>query len=340
VNYQWAIEGDIKGCFDNIDHHKLMVRVRRRIGDAKVNRLVVAFLKAGVLADGHFLRGEAGTPQGGILSPLLANIALSAIDERYARNVWDRRTPTLQTDPEKVEVRARNLRVKDRANGRVVLVPTRYADDFIILVGAPWGPDRDHRAREAALAEKEALSAYLKETLGLDLSEEKTLVTPVTEGFFFLGHRVGIRPHQRTGLPACSIVIPKERTQRLREQIKDLFRSSSTKRTLAARLETLNPMLRGWANFYRHAHRSNRVFNGIDHYVWWAIYRWLRKKHKGASPGTIIARYGRKPGRRSIHWADGKHTCFRTTSVESGRFLLGSQTRPNYVTNIHGEPSA
>jgi retron-type reverse transcriptase len=96
--YQWAVEGDIKGCFDNIDHHALMVRVRRRIGDPKVNRLVLAFLKAGVLAEEQFLRSDRGTPQGGILSPLLANIALSAIEERYERHVWPRRTPTTLTD--------------------------------------------------------------------------------------------------------------------------------------------------------------------------------------------------------------------------------------------------
>ena len=76
--YQWAIEGDIKGCFDNIDHHALMVRVRQRVGDPKVNRLVLAFLKAGILSEAQFVRTESGTPQGGILSPLLANIALQA----------------------------------------------------------------------------------------------------------------------------------------------------------------------------------------------------------------------------------------------------------------------
>ena len=74
--YQWAIEGDIKACFDNIDHHALMVRLRRRIGDRKVSRLVLAFLKSGILSEEQFTRSEAGTPQGGILSPLLANIAL------------------------------------------------------------------------------------------------------------------------------------------------------------------------------------------------------------------------------------------------------------------------
>jgi group II intron reverse transcriptase/maturase len=86
LTYQWAIEGDIKGCFDNIDHHGLMVRVRRRVGDPKVCRLVVAFLKAGVLTRDQFSSSDTGTPQGGILSPLLANIALSVLDERYDTN--------------------------------------------------------------------------------------------------------------------------------------------------------------------------------------------------------------------------------------------------------------
>jgi RNA-directed DNA polymerase len=70
LSYQWAVEGDIKGCFDNIDHHGLMVRVRRRIGDSKVSRLVLAFLKSGALSEAQFFRTDSGTPQGGILSPL------------------------------------------------------------------------------------------------------------------------------------------------------------------------------------------------------------------------------------------------------------------------------
>jgi len=85
--YLWAIEGDIRGCFDNISHHGLMQRVRRRIGDTKANRLVRAFLSAGILSEKQFVRIDTGTPQGGILSPLLANIALSVIDERYTRHV-------------------------------------------------------------------------------------------------------------------------------------------------------------------------------------------------------------------------------------------------------------
>ena len=88
--YQWVIEGDIKGCFDHIDHHALMQRIRHRVADRRVNRLVVQFLKAGVLMEEQFIQTPTGTPQGGILSPLLANIALSAIEERYERWVHHR----------------------------------------------------------------------------------------------------------------------------------------------------------------------------------------------------------------------------------------------------------
>jgi retron-type reverse transcriptase len=127
--YQWAIEGDIKGCFDNIDHHAVMMRVRRRIGDTKVSRLVLAFLQAGVLSEEQFSRTHAGTPQGGILSPLLANIALGELDERYERHVWPRRTPTLETSAKEIEHRAKRRREYDRWAGRPVLNPVRYADD-------------------------------------------------------------------------------------------------------------------------------------------------------------------------------------------------------------------
>ena len=89
--YQWVIEGDIKGCFDNIDHHQLMERVRARVADGKVTRLIAQFLKAGVLSDGFLLPTDKGTPQGGVISPLLANIALGIIEERYERWTHHRR---------------------------------------------------------------------------------------------------------------------------------------------------------------------------------------------------------------------------------------------------------
>src|ERR1700733_5127307 len=131
--FQWAIEGDIKGCFDNIGHHGLMERVRRRVGDAKLTRLVLAFLKCGALAEAQFLRTDSGTPQGGILSPLLANVALSVIEEKYERHVWPRGTATRlsrigrpslpRTDPDPIARRAYENRANDKRSGRPVFMP-------------------------------------------------------------------------------------------------------------------------------------------------------------------------------------------------------------------------
>ena len=341
--YQWAIEGDIKGCFDNIDHHLLMERMRQRIRDAKVNRLVVAFLKAGILAEAQFLRAENGTPQGGVLSPLLANIALGVLDERYERYVWPRRTPgrwtgTPVTDPEKINLRARKNRATDKPHG-TVFVPIRYADDFVVVVSAPPGPRQFERAKVAALKEKSEIAVLLRKHVGVELSESKTLVTPVTEKFRFLGHDVRVRPKRYERTPICAAVIPKEASLRLRERIKDLFRRRTMVGSLLDRLRVLNPLLRGWANFYRHAYDAYRVFNANDHYVWHTIYRWCRKKHGGVSPRLLIDRYARR-GPRGLEWNQGGMSCFRLTSVATGHFKLRQQHPPAYAEPIYGEPGA
>src|SRR5207244_1389800 len=124
---------------------------------------------------------DAGTPQGGILSPLLANIALSVIDERYERHVWPRHSEPRSADPTVLARRAVYRRRYDRSVNRNIFFPIRYADDFIILVSVPPGPNQEERARQAAEQEKVELSLLLKERLNLELSETKTLVTPVTK---------------------------------------------------------------------------------------------------------------------------------------------------------------
>src|SRR5262249_7471558 len=183
VPYQWVIEGDIKGCFDHIDHHLLMNRVRGHCVDRKVNRLLVQFLKAGVLAEEQFVRTEAGTPQGGIASPLLANIALGLIEERYERWV-NHQTKCQQRRTSDGVTAARRARCTDRRAGRAVFFPIRYADDFVVLVGG---------TEAEALAEQEALEIVLRDGMGLTLSPEKTRITSLTRGFEFLGHRVRLR---------------------------------------------------------------------------------------------------------------------------------------------------
>src|SRR5262249_8221649 len=153
-SYEWVLEGDITACFDEIDHVALMDRVRRRIGDKGVLALVKAFLKAGILSEGGVERDTStGTPQGGILSPLLANIALTALDDHFAE-AWAGFGHTSSS--------RRWRRVKGLATYRLV----RYADDFVVLVAG-------RRAHAEAL--RDEVAAVLR-PIGLRLSETKTRV--------------------------------------------------------------------------------------------------------------------------------------------------------------------
>jgi group II intron reverse transcriptase/maturase len=333
--YQWAIEGDIKGCFDNISHHGLMQRVRRRVGDNKVNRLVLAFLKAGVLSEEQFLRTEIGTPQGGILSPLLANIALAVIDERYARWVWPRHDRA-SVAPAELQAEAQRNRGKDRSL-TPVFVPIRYADDFIILVSAPPGADQMHVAQQAAIEEKAELAKVLGQELGLQLSEEKTLVTPVTAPMRFLGHHVRVQYDPKMGW-SSKVVIPKDRTKRLRAKVR-LCLASGTHVSLKSKLVQLNPVLRGWSGYYQHARGAKEVLNHLDFDVWRSVAQWLRRKHSDVGMKRLFARYGwRKPNGRAWHWCDGPTKLYEMAERPTGRYRLAWFRPANFASTSMESP--
>ncbi len=327
--YPWVIEGDIRACFDEIGHHALLTRLRRRVADRKVTRLIGQFLKAGVLDEERFMRTPAGTPQGGILSPLLANIALSAVEERYER--WVHKKPAqrknAQLDPKKA---ARCARQTDRLAGRLVCLPVRYADDFVVLVSG---------SREQAETEKNALAEHLRSTLGLELSTEKTRITPMEKGFDFLGHRVRLKWNRYRGL-YTSVEIPKDKTQAFRHRIKRLTGPNMRNQPLASLLRRLNPMIRGWANFYRHCYGAGVVFNRLDWYIWDRIWRWLRKKHPRTNARNLNAQFRRMASaRRRKTWADDGVELFFATSVKREHYRLGMMSLPDFAI-IPGEPDA
>ncbi len=298
---RFVIEGDIKGCFDAIDHHRLMERVRRRIQDRKVLRLVLAFLRAGIMVEGSVQHPVTGTPQGGVLSPLLANIFLTAIDERYRR--W---TPA----PRERLQNAADRRHYDRRRGRTTFRIVRYADDFVILVEG---------TRDEALAERDALAAFLREELRLELSKEKTLVTAVEDGFDFLGYRVVQTKAARTGRQVGNLYIPKQKMQRLRDNIKARTSLSGSHRTLAQLIEELNPIIRGWRTYYRYATLACREFHRLDGWLSGRVYRWLRKKHRGAHWRVLQRRFRtRAPGEHKPAWGEG--------TMRLGRFSDGGTT--------------
>jgi hypothetical protein len=272
---------------------------------------------------------------------LLANIALSVIEERYERHVLQRRIAPTRRDAAPPERRAREARHHDRRLGRTIVFPIRYADDFLLLVGAPPGPEQHELARQYAEHEKAAMGAFLKQQLGLELSETKTLVTPVTKPFAFLGHHVCVRYNRCYRRTACVTLIPKERTHRLRERIKRLCRRNRTGQSLRDLLRSLNWLLRGWANFYRHAWGAKRIFSAIDYYAWWTVFRWLRKKHPHVPVYALKARYSlpKKPGVRSMQWHDGGVTLFITARIPVAPYRFAWARPPSFAVH-HGEPGA
>jgi RNA-directed DNA polymerase len=252
--YEWVIEGDVEDCFGSIHHGLLMEQVRRRVTDKRVLALIRRFLAAGIMREhGSLAATPSGTPQGSALSPLLANIALSELD-RHFETAW--RGPYRE-------------RRRQRERGQATYRAVRYADDFVVLVKG---------TREQAQAIKEKTAAFMAKRLRLTLSPEKTCVTHVDDGFDLLGFRIVRRPWQKRS-KRVAYSFPSQRALReIMHRIKTLTNRSTLNLPLDRLIRVLNPILRGWANYYRHA-ASSRCFAYLSHYLWWRVIRWLRKKY-------------------------------------------------------------
>lgn len=309
--YEWVFEADIAACFDEIDHRALMGRVRARIGDQRVLGLVRAFLGAGVLSeDGVNRETITGTPQGGILSPLLANIALSVLDEHFARK-WEALGPAW-------------TRAKRRRSGTPAFRLVRYADDFVVMVGGT----RDDA--EALWAEVSAVLA----PMGLRLSGEKTRVCHIDEGFDFLGFRIQRRSWRgRAGKRAVYTYPSKKALASVMGKVRSFTRREKH-RTLADLLHRLNPVLRGWCNYFRHG-VSSRTFGYLDHFAFWRIVGWLRKRHLGLNWGTLHRRF-------LPDWEvrDGRTEMFRPRAVPIVRYRYrGTRIPAPWTSAATGSPA-
>jgi RNA-directed DNA polymerase len=259
--YEWIVEGDIQACFDEIDHAALLGRVRRRIADKRVLTLVKAFLKAGILSqDGAMRDTITGTPQGGILSPLLANIALGVLDQHLA----GRQTTT----------RAQ------RRRGQPSIRLIRYADDWVVLV-------RGTRAHAETLRDETATALA---PMGLRLSAAKTRTCHIDEGFDFLGFRIQRQPKKHhPGKRAVYTWPSKKALAAVKAKVRALTRAGSNQ-PLAALLGHLNRALRGWTAYFCYG-VSKRTFDYLGQFTWNRVLRWLRRKHPKASWGWLRRRY-------------------------------------------------
>ncbi|MDQ3462412.1 MAG: group II intron reverse transcriptase/maturase, partial [Actinomycetota bacterium] len=245
-SYEWVLEGDITACFDEIDHTALMDRVRHRIGDKRVLGLVKAFLHAGILTEDGVERDTVtGTPQGGILSPLLANVALSVLDEHFADR-WGNQS-------ERAKRRRHGL-----ANYRLV----RYADDFVVMVSGTRAHAEDLREEVAAVLAP----------MGLRLSEAKTRIAHIDEGLDFLGYRIQRQTKRGTTKRYVYTFPSKKALASIKAKVRALTRGS-TDQPLAVLLHRLNPVLRGWTNYFRYG-VSSATFAYLDHFTSHS-YEWV-----------------------------------------------------------------
>jgi RNA-directed DNA polymerase len=258
ANYQWVLEADIRACFDELSHTALMTRLRARIKDKRICALAKAFLKAGVLTSaGNREETLTGTPQGGILSPLLANIALSALDDHFS-----------QQRSEQMGSKAQRRQRRRHGQGNWKLV--RYADDFVLVVSGT----RDHaeELRDQAAA---ALAP-----LGLRLAPEKTRVVHISEGFDFLGYNIRRQRKRGTNKHYVYTRPSRKAIQSIKDKVKAMTYRSTRHLDLRQLITSLNRALAGWANYFRHG-VSKAIFNAIDYHAWGRLMRWIRAKYQG-----------------------------------------------------------
>jgi len=245
--HHWALDADIRDYFGSIDHDRLMKLVARRVADRRMLKLLRQWLVAGVMEDGTVRETVAGTPQGGVISPLLSNIYLHVLDV-----LWTRHSAPL---------------------GSLV----RYADDFVIL-----------SRTKSECEQAEARIRVILARLGLELHPEKTRRVELfdgKEGFDFLGCHL----HKRLSGPLLEKVgrkiyflhrWPSQRSmKRVRQRVKEVTQRSRCHADLRAVIEDLNPVLRGWGNYFRTGNAATR-FNQLDSYVWRRLLR-LRLVRKG-----------------------------------------------------------
>jgi group II intron reverse transcriptase/maturase len=317
--YFWVVEGDIKACFDTVQHDKLLELVSQRIRDLRILKLIRLMLKAGVLDEGQFQTTEVGVPQGSIVSPLLMNIYLQELDQWW----WKRYGSLSQ---------ARKAARRRKGQGNVVL--TRYADDFILLTNGP---------KEEVPRLREEVRQFLAEELQLELSLEKTRVTHVSEGFDFLGFHLQYHLHPRgsyRGSKPILLVTPSDKSiERLRDKTRAILHHKRQTDDPVAKMMALNEVTRGWGKYYSHVN-AKHILNQLDHWVFQTLLAWLTAHHRQGVRWTW-RRYVHQQGNRknlAVRKSDGTLLYRFVMADIPHRTYFTDWTRRNPYLSLQREP--
>jgi len=305
-NTKWVLDADIKGCFDKIDHKYLATQI-----DTHWRPIVKRWLKAGYMLKGEMYQTEEGTPQGGTISPLLANIALDQMETdliEYLRGIKGWKTKIGTSTVSIVTNKKTGKKYKARKNLMIDLV--RYADDFVVI----------HEDKEVIEESKRYIGEWLK-IRGLTLSKEKTKIVHSTEGFDFLGHHIrhyenlikgtyklkrlnGTKTEQKRA-KATHVI----RVEPTKEKIKTHWREISDtiwkmkSATPEALIGVIQPKITGWANYYKTVH-SSEAFGKLDTLLWKRLYQWAQRRHPRKGKKWVVDKYfGHSNGRNWVFMA-------------------------------------
>lgn len=250
---QWVLEGDIQACFDAICHDWLLAHI-----PVPKQSTLKKWLKAGYVDQGHWYPTDSGTPQGGVISPILANRTLDGLEQELQRRFG--RTQ------------------QQRTQNKVHL--SRFADDFVVTGGT----------KELLEDEVQPIIAGFLEPRGLTLSATKTRVTHINAGFVFLGQKV--RKYRGKLLIRPSNNSVKELLAKVRAVLK-----ANPQAKAGPLIVQLNAIIRGWANYHRHI-VSKRTFNKVDWHIHRMVWKWARKRHRRKSTTWLKQRYFKTVGNR------------------------------------------
>jgi len=273
---QWIVEGDIKSCFDEISHEWILKNVPMN------KKILKEFLNAGYIENSQLFPTQKGTPQGGSISPLIANITLNGIERVLGEKFYSKKDGTI-----------------DKATqNRHKINFVRFADDFVVTA------DSEETAHEII----KVISEFLKPR-GLKLSDEKTYVTNITDGFTFLGWN--FRKYNGKLLIKPSKESQKNIIAKIREVIQR-GKAWSQDRLI----EKLNPIIQGWAEYHSHAVAS-KVFSILDHIVFNMLRSWAKGRHDNKGVWWTINRYWTTKNGRKYVFATKTQTleCFSNTKI-------------------------
>lgn len=250
---EWILEADIKGCFDNISHDWLLKNI-------PMDKVILSkWLKAGYMEKSNLKPTLAGTPQGGIISPILANMALDGLGKVLSEEFPMRRSSRLETF-------------------KVNFV--RYCDDFVIT----------GRSKELLENEVKPIVANFLTARGLTLSSEKTKITHINDGFDFLSQNVRKYKGKLLIKPA------KESVKSLLSNVREIVKSNKTV-PQAHLISLLNPVIRGWVNYHKHI-VSKEIFSDVRHELWKITWNWSRRRHPNKNCKWIKEKYFTSIGNR------------------------------------------